>query len=110
MKYVFVCHHGESRSPKAASIAEQIACEKGFELETDYFGVNDRRTNEEKRRILTGADKVFVMEEIMRFDIERILNYKGRIICLDIPDLDYLSRDYMDKKIRPHIEKPIPSL
>lgn len=100
MKYVFVCKHGESRSAKAARIAYKIGLEKNLNLETDYFGVIDNIPNSAKQKILINADKVFIMEENMRFDIERVLRFQGPIICLNIEDKGNLEESEIEEKVR----------
>lgn len=93
MKYLFVCNHGQHRSAIAARLASKIAEEYQQQVKTDYFGVNDHLPNIEKQKLLQGVDAVVIMEEHMRFDLEKILCYIGPIFCLNIPDKPYDSEN-----------------
>lgn len=84
----------------AARIAYKIGLENNLSLETDYFGIADSQPNSLKREILKDADKVFIMEENMRFDIEKVLHFSKDIICLNIPDAHKLEESYMEKILR----------
>lgn len=103
MKYVFVCKYGEYRSAIAARLVEKIAFENGFNVKTDYFGVRDGLSNEEKRGILADADRVYIMESYMKFDIEKILGFTGEIFCLDIED----NRDLTESGIKKVLQQKI---
>ena len=94
MKYVFVCKYGQDRSPTAAYVAEEIAKGKGIELETASLGLSED-IGFDIRKKLFDADKVFVMEEEMIFDVRDIYKYGGEVINLDIKD----SYQYMDKNL-----------
>lgn len=97
MKYIFVCKHGQHRSAIAARIAYKIGLENNLSLETDYFGIADSQPNSIKREILKDADKVFIMEEYMRFDIEKILHFNKEVICLDIQDNFKIEENQIEK-------------
>lgn len=103
MKYVFVCRHGEYRSPVAAAAAEEYATEQKAELVTETFGVSDSRTALEKMRLLSGANRVYIMEEHMRFDIERALGYRGPVVCLNVPDI-HLTAEEIASVVRSHLD------
>lgn len=100
MKYIFVCKHGQYRSALAARIAQRIGLELNLNLETNYFGIADNQPNSEKRRILENTDRVFIMEEEMRFDIEKVLRFQGPIICLAIPDKKEIGESQIEKIVR----------
>ena|SRR3989338_9862026 len=100
MKYVFVCKHGQHRSATCARIAHDIGLEKKFELETDYVGISENESEEDKANRLNEADRVFVMEENMRWHVKKVWHYYKEIICLNIED-----REIEDKEIR---EKLLP--
>lgn len=57
----------------------------------------------EKSEIVKDADRVYIMEENMRFNVEKMWNYSGEIICLDLRDRDNLS----EKEIRQTIERKV---
>lgn len=94
MKYVFVCKYGQDRSPTAVNVAEEMAELRGIELIADSLGLIED-TGIEIRKKLLDADKVFVMEESMIWDIRSVYNFDGKIINLDIKD----SYHYMDEKL-----------
>ena len=84
----------------AARIAYKIGLENNLRLETDYFGITDSQPNSIKRGILKEADKVFIMEENMLFDIKEVLRFDKEIICLNIQDNHKIEESYIEKIIR----------
>lgn len=105
MNYIFVCKHGQHRSAIAARIAEKLLQEKypNTPIETDYFGTDDALPNSEKIKILEQADKVFVMEPSMVFDIKKILRYQGPITILNIQDSQELKESDIEKILNQHL-------
>lgn len=103
MKYVFVCKHGEDRSPTCARIAKEIAKEQGIDLNTTYVGTTGDETEAQKRKKVLDANRVFIMEEGMRYNVEKIWDYTGPILCLNIPD-----EDLSDERIKSILELKLP--
>jgi predicted protein tyrosine phosphatase len=87
MEYLFLCSMGQNRSPTAASVAVNIAKERGLELRAEYGGIDlyssDDCLLEKQREHFSGFDKIFVMELHMKRDL--IINYgidERKIVCL----------------------------
>lgn len=99
MKYVFVCKDGSFRSAIAARLVGNAAAERGISLITDYFGVRDALSNSEKRVILEDAERVYIMEDVMRFDVERVLGYDGEVICLGIQEREDLTVEDISRRL-----------
>ncbi len=104
MKYVFVCKHGEFRSPTAARIAGDLAKERGISLNTDYVGIVSELPESEKADIVRDADRVYIMEKDMRFNVEKMWRYTGEIVCLGIPDCKDLSEAEIKKTIEDKVK------
>ena len=93
MRYLFICSYGQSRSPTAARVAEELAEERGIDLEADYLGLVEETSSEVVRR-LQGADKVVVMEPWMEWDIKNKHRHDGEVVCWNVKDI----YDYYDPK------------
>ena len=90
--YLFVCSKGVTRSPAAASAAEEIAKGKKKKILTESLGLySGARISADK---INEFDKIFVMEEGMASTLRNEYHYKKPIVCLDIKDKDkYDSND-----------------
>lgn len=105
--YLFVCGKGVSRSPAAASAAQEIANERRKKILTECVGIySGAKISADK---ISTFDKIFVMEEEMIKTLRQEYNCKKPIINLDVKDIYYQYDDYselievMKSKLRKHI-------
>ena len=105
--YLFVCRAGITRSPAAASAAEELAEKKKKKILTEHVGLySGAKISAEK---ISTFDKIFVMEKGMEKILRQEYHYKKPIISLDIKDKDkYKSNDpelykTIMSKLRRHI-------
>jgi predicted protein tyrosine phosphatase len=94
-KYLFLCGAGLKRSPTAASVAREIAKERGIDIVADSGAIDisiSLMSNETLERFRQ-YDKVVVMEPYMAEKAEKFMGIEhSRIHCLDIKD-DYITEE-----------------
>ncbi len=89
MKYLFICTGNTDRSPTAAKICNQIAKEKGLEIEVESAGLLTEGGRQLSKEIANSADRIFVMEERMiKWVVEEYFQPREKIVCLNVRD-DY---------------------
>ena len=106
IQYLFLCHAGAKRSPTAASVAREIAEEKGLDIEMNY-GAADAIGKENAKYMKTHLSrykKKFVMQKDIYDKLESIGVNMKEVFCLDIPDIyerqDNQLREILRRKLQ----------
>ena len=89
MKYLFLCSVGKNRSPTAASVARDIAKERGLDIEVFYGGFDNLPkdiSDEQLKENFEQYDLLVVMEDVITRGLVRLGVPKKKIRCLEIPD------------------------
>jgi predicted protein tyrosine phosphatase len=88
-RYLFICGGGLKRSPTAASVAREIAKEKGIDIIADSgaIDVSIGSMSDATRERFKQYDKVVVMEPYMVEKFEKSFSVgRSRMHCLNIPN------------------------
>ncbi len=87
-KYLHLCSRGINRSPTSASIAREIAREKGLDIKMFSSGFDNlvKNVSNENRNYFEQYDLLIVMEGYMRRGLIKLGIPKKNIRCLEIPD------------------------
>ena len=103
-KYLFACKMGKTRSKTAAHVAWQIADEFGLDAEMFFGSVGEVTCDDEMRNHLNSYSRIFVMELWMASRV-RACGYKGRLNCLNVPDIYSPFEKPLEDILRNKLEK-----
>lgn len=86
--YLFVCHANMHRSKTAEDVCKKIVEQNNLGISVSSAGMSRGCANPISEELADTADVIFVMEEHMKIELEKIYGQDpGKIVCLDIPDL-----------------------
>jgi protein-tyrosine-phosphatase len=117
MKVLFVCRGNHNRSPRAAEVFQNLARERGFDVEVLSAGTQTLKIIESAiqltNEMLERSDIVVALDSFVKGDIERYYQAKPkRMIDLEIGDRYSQSRGNIDalykalnRKLEPLVEE-----
>jgi len=104
-RYLFICSANKNRSKTAKHICEQLSHAKGKAVRCESAGIHPLAVRRVTKQTADRADRIFVMEDDMKTMLEDDFRQpKGKIICLDIPDVYPLQDPELEAILRQKLE------
>jgi protein-tyrosine-phosphatase len=101
MHFLFVCYANSERSPTAERVCRQIAAEHDLEIEASSAGTWQFARRHLTKEIADQADTIFAMDSETRLAvIERYEQDPGKIVCLDISDIERRGERQLEAMVR----------